>query len=105
MRSTEGSHASSSEPAYGIGVSSPDRKSTRLNSSHSQISYAVFCLKKKIPCSFTQREIPDKVSINSPLLRIRSYVFVRAGRGQQVAPSYMPSAVRAARPSELLSNG
>src|SRR2546430_7355808 len=26
----------------------PDRKSTRLNSSHSQISYAVFCLKKKM---------------------------------------------------------
>src|SRR2546430_12218070 len=37
----------------GSGASSPprghlrDRKSTRLNSSHSQISYAVFCLKKK----------------------------------------------------------
>src|SRR2546430_2670937 len=28
-----------------------DRKSTRLNSSHSQISYAVFCLKKKKPRS------------------------------------------------------
>src|SRR2546430_17723584 len=28
-------------------VSASDRKSTRLNSSHSQISYAVFCLKKK----------------------------------------------------------
>src|SRR2546430_9070446 len=28
-------------------VTYPDRKSTRLNSSHSQISYAVFCLKKK----------------------------------------------------------
>src|SRR5256886_7364483 len=28
---------------------SRDRKSTRLNSSHSQISYAVFCLKKKAP--------------------------------------------------------
>src|SRR6266498_2396240 len=27
----------------------PDRKSTRLNSSHVRISYAVFCLKKKIP--------------------------------------------------------
>src|SRR2546430_12362650 len=27
-----------------------DRKSTRLNSSHSQISYAVFCLKKKTCC-------------------------------------------------------
>src|SRR2546430_10354507 len=30
-------------PVGGFG----DRKSTRLNSSHSQISYAVFCLKKK----------------------------------------------------------
>src|SRR5205085_11757232 len=28
------------------GVAEGDRKSTRLNSSHSQISYAVFCLKK-----------------------------------------------------------
>src|SRR5256886_7139066 len=28
-------------------MSRQDRKSTRLNSSHSQISYAVFCLKKK----------------------------------------------------------
>src|SRR5688572_32315671 len=28
-------------------VVTADRKSTRLNSSHSQISYAVFCLKKK----------------------------------------------------------
>src|SRR5438270_7399326 len=34
--------------AGAIRQSSPrDRKSTRLNSSHSQISYAVFCLKKK----------------------------------------------------------
>src|SRR3712207_7612761 len=33
------------EPAQlGLG---PDRKSTRLNSSHANISYAVFCLKKK----------------------------------------------------------
>src|SRR5256886_10304286 len=29
------------------GKRTKDRKSTRLNSSHSQISYAVFCLKKK----------------------------------------------------------
>src|SRR5688572_32488829 len=29
------------------GPAAEDRKSTRLNSSHSQISYAVFCLKKK----------------------------------------------------------
>src|SRR5256886_10229762 len=31
-----------------IHVEEQDRKSTRLNSSHSQISYAVFCLKKTI---------------------------------------------------------
>src|SRR5256886_1657852 len=31
----------------GMGLATADRKSTRLNSSHSQISYAVFCLKKK----------------------------------------------------------
>src|SRR2546430_12043390 len=31
----------------GAAQSLGDRKSTRLNSSHSQISYAVFCLKKK----------------------------------------------------------
>src|SRR5688572_32794781 len=34
---------------FRLGIRNPerDRKSTRLNSSHSQISYAVFCLKKK----------------------------------------------------------
>src|SRR3712207_8145269 len=31
----------------GIGAERRDRKSTRLNSSHANISYAVFCLKKK----------------------------------------------------------
>src|SRR5256884_7103976 len=32
--------------------SRPDRKSTRLNSSHGYISYAVFCLKKKNYCNY-----------------------------------------------------
>src|SRR5438128_5729243 len=32
---------------YTAGTRSRDRKSTRLNSSHGSISYAVFCLKKK----------------------------------------------------------
>src|SRR3712207_8412866 len=42
------------EPAFALPVR--DRKSTRLNSSHANISYAVFCLKKKktsinkLPC-------------------------------------------------------
>src|SRR5256885_13124171 len=43
-------------PAGGPGAGGADRKSTRLNSSHLVISYAVFCLKKKkqaherLPC-------------------------------------------------------
>src|SRR2546427_1239310 len=39
-------HARRRAPARGRRAAR-DRKSTRLNSSHSQISYAVFCLKKK----------------------------------------------------------
>src|SRR5256885_12404886 len=35
-------------PALLPGISPADRKSTRLNSSHLVISYAVFCLKKKM---------------------------------------------------------
>src|SRR5256885_7185141 len=38
-------------PLHGIDLRSGDRKSTRLNSSHLVISYAVFCLKKKKNCS------------------------------------------------------
>src|SRR5689334_24686117 len=47
-----------------------DRKSTRLNSSHSSISYAVFCLKKKkqhyprtnvrTDCDYNQTELPTQ---------------------------------------------
>src|SRR2546421_6328830 len=47
-----------------------DRKSTRLNSSHDQISYAVFCLKKKKKTeSSTLAPIPSvRASLLSPLL-------------------------------------
>src|SRR3712207_8087258 len=38
---------------HAVERSSPDRKSTRLNSSHANISYAVFCLKKKTQLSFS----------------------------------------------------
>src|SRR3712207_6998592 len=42
--------------AYGAGLyaMAGDRKSTRLNSSHANISYAVFCLKKKKKMKKTQ---------------------------------------------------
>src|SRR5436190_17057562 len=35
-----------------------DRKSTRLNSSHTVISYAVFCLKKKIQVAYSPHSFP-----------------------------------------------
>src|SRR5690606_41423501 len=35
------------QPSHDPDAGGPDRKSTRLNSSHVKISYAVFCLKKK----------------------------------------------------------
>src|SRR5256886_10193145 len=48
----------------------PDRKSTRLNSSHSQISYAVFCLKKKkrknVPVVFTVDAIGTHIKKRTP---------------------------------------
>src|SRR2546430_8977733 len=52
FRSHVGSPPRQSLPACRISTAAGhslfgDRKSTRLNSSHSQISYAVFCLKKK----------------------------------------------------------
>src|SRR2546427_8907975 len=48
-------------PVLGEGVAGnkeADRKSTRLNSSHSQISYAVFCLKKKKKTKHTVKANP-----------------------------------------------
>src|SRR2546430_8644851 len=46
-----------------------DRKSTRLNSSHSQISYAVFCLKKKktyhaFDVDLTIHDVHNRMSIS-----------------------------------------
>src|SRR2546430_7944157 len=44
-----------------------DRKSTRLNSSHSQISYAVFCLKKKKKQPITTVSASDDPRHSTPL--------------------------------------
>src|SRR2546430_5556 len=41
-----------------------DRKSTRLNSSHSQISYAVFCLKKKTTFYRAERSTPSRLNLH-----------------------------------------
>src|SRR2546427_2013070 len=43
-----------------IDLDAEDRKSTRLNSSHSQISYAVFCLKKKKKTKARERYVCEQ---------------------------------------------
>src|SRR5689334_24335282 len=44
----------------GARIQARDRKSTRLNSSHSSISYAVFCLKKKKTNSFNHHNLKQE---------------------------------------------
>src|SRR5258707_12015679 len=48
-----------------------DRKSTRLNSSHANISYAVFCLKKKktrpMTPNFDPRHLPEHHDVQPPV--------------------------------------
>src|SRR5256885_8856105 len=46
----------------------PDRKSTRLNSSHLVISYAVFCLKKKKKQKREQKEVRDNIYARTRLI-------------------------------------
>src|SRR2546430_12072578 len=64
--------------------SARDRKSTRLNSSHSQISYAVFCLKKK-------KDVPTPEHI-----RTAHIVFVPA-RGARADVAIPPPSLGASR--------
>src|SRR5256886_12118533 len=74
-----------------------DRKSTRLNSSHSQISYAVFCLKKK-----NQR---DRATFH---LQIHFRVSIRRGRFDMhtivgTVPSFVPGLKHRYATSALLT--
>src|SRR2546426_2820272 len=58
--------------ALGELFSCVDRKSTRLNSSHLVISYAVFCLKKKKNVT-TQSSIVNSLSKGKPITRLETY--------------------------------
>src|SRR5476649_3004677 len=64
-----------------VEVTDRDRKSTRLNSSHTVISYAVFCLKKKKnnypkrSADKAKNEIDISVVEHAALLKICHYVF------------------------------
>src|SRR3989449_8276724 len=67
------------EPHRAIGEGAIDRKSTRLNSSHGYISYAVFCLKKKkktAPTTYneftTQTDTKTNATTSRPHLRTKT---------------------------------
>src|SRR2546430_11003658 len=79
-----------------------DRKSTRLNSSHSQISYAVFCLKKKktiVALDLSSNEHNLEASVTLANLN----VIVAAGvvDAVEVVPVCLCSLARDARPDYL----
>src|SRR3712207_8192244 len=58
-------------PMVTVDFPSPDRKSTRLNSSHANISYAVFCLKKNIILVAAAAAEPPQNTSRSRRERIR----------------------------------
>src|SRR2546430_8042877 len=72
-----------------------DRKSTRLNSSHSQISYAVFCLKKKKNIASTSLYptfLPPGPTPTCPQsLHLKKELSRAAFRFQQCHTSHIPS--------------
>src|SRR2546430_13472766 len=63
------------------GLRGRDRKSTRLNSSHSQISYAVFCLKKK-------KNKHETMNDNTVLHRQHRHI--TSARGYSMSVIYLP---------------
>src|SRR5256885_11172211 len=70
---------------------SPDRKSTRLNSSHLVISYAVFCLKNQAPAAHSP---PLKASSSGQLTRIGVPQLAQLPRADRIgapAHSALPS--------------
>src|SRR3989475_2321962 len=81
-----------------------DRKSTRLNSSHSQISYAVFCLKKKkthnrrdgTSITRIQLHFPETPRLGRP--RIGTKTGQRPGLVISTSPSGVQTVVTSDRP-------
>src|SRR5256886_13666778 len=72
-----------------------DRKSTRLNSSHSQISYAVFCLKKKKTDNV--RRCP-RGSQEDPGRTIQAFAAAEAPEDTATAPETLAAWVRLHHP-------
>src|SRR5256886_10610108 len=77
-KSTNAARAANSSPT--------DRKSTRLNSSHSQISYAVFCLKKKRRLAQTRADHLIGQMVGRPV----AGVFLARARTRSAAGAVLP---------------
>ena len=60
-----------------------DRKSTRLNSSHGYISYAVFCLKKKKETNKNKKKKKTITGFNSPANHLETYADTAAATDQK----------------------
>src|SRR2546421_810821 len=93
----QGQHAVAKAAAEAAGIGEPeevaggiDRKSTRLNSSHDQISYAVFCLKKK---KTRQKQGNDRKRPCSSLgtARTSPKAQLQPGNGQSAAAKTVPT--------------
>src|SRR2546430_5600904 len=85
-------------PGGGGAIPAADRKSTRLNSSHSQTSYAVFCLKKNSPdirrqqsCPSTRKPMWPSVGCASSPSQIPYPAFVSAFRSVVLSEEYCAS--------------
>src|SRR2546430_5679740 len=68
-----------------------DRKSTRLNFSHSQISYAVFCLKKKVSLSYGVDDL------HGTIMEEKIFHMAGATTPQQQSIAALEHAIREAR--------
>src|SRR6266849_2458320 len=79
--------ASTSNPEFfRPAASRTDRKSTRLNSSHEWISYAVFCLKKKIEMNGVHAHIDDDTTLCLVAeVRLVMYAVIRINGVQTVS--------------------
>src|SRR5256885_3999770 len=80
--SRQGTSGRSSRDCPGRGTSVKDRKSTRLNSSHLVISYAVFCLKKK-------KKISSYVTLLFVMVALLSVALAVGARGSMLLASVL----------------
>src|SRR3989440_3640153 len=83
-------HETSESWLIDLTVADADRKSTRLNSSHDQISYAVFCLKKK-------KNEDEQMCYGDDIVRHPHFIFIWniQGRCQSGAPGWQNCALDA----------